>query len=189
MRIIGGQHRGRRLVAPSGRTTRPTTDRLRESIFNILTHKVDFEGARVLDVFAGTGALGLEALSRGAAHATFMERDAQAVQALSENIATLKVGDHTRVLRLDAMKLPTCAGQPFDLVFLDPPYQQDYLPRTLAGLVDHGWLTEDAVLITEQDHRETDLAESLNSTTAPLHIQERRTYGETRFTFLTRSEG
>src|SRR5919202_3353208 len=127
MRIIAGRHRGRRLLAPVGRGTRPTADRVRQALFDMLWHapwagRARIEGARVLDAFAGTGALGLEALSRGAAAATFLETDKAALAALRANIAACREEARCRVLAADAMKPPRAAA-PCDLLFLDPPYR------------------------------------------------------------------
>jgi 16S rRNA (guanine(966)-N(2))-methyltransferase RsmD len=123
MRIIGGEHRGRRLKAPKGWDTRPTPDRVREALFSILG--ADIVGARVLELFGGTGSLGLESLSRGAAQAEFCEINRAALACLTENIATLSVGDRTRVHRISALDFPRRAGsgQPFDFVFCDPPHR------------------------------------------------------------------
>src|SRR5215813_3342294 len=128
MRIVGGTFKGRAIAAPEGRATRPTSDRARESIFNVLAHadwSPGVEGRRVLDLFAGSGALGFEALSRGAAFALFVDTDAAARGAIRENIETLGLFGETRIHRRDATDLglkPAGVGAPFDLVFLDPPY-------------------------------------------------------------------
>src|SRR5438445_6041525 len=123
MRVIAGRLGGRRLKAPRGRATRPTSDRVREAIFAMLA---DVEGARVLDLFAGTGALGIEALSRGAAHAVFVERDARALAALRENLAALELGPDAaevrRVEALAALRSARSAKETYDLLFIDPPY-------------------------------------------------------------------
>lgn len=136
MRVIGGTDRGRRLGAPRGLKTRPTADRVRVALFDILGPAV--AGARVLDLFAGTGAVGIEALSRGAARAVFVERDRAALRVLRRNLAALRLSrEHARVVAGDALAaLPGLAAseQPFDLVFLDPPYTGDLAPRTLAAL-------------------------------------------------------
>jgi 16S rRNA (guanine966-N2)-methyltransferase len=123
MRIIGGEFRGRRLKAPKGRNTRPTPDRVREALFSILGPAI--EGARVLELFGGTGSLGLESLSRGAAQAVFCEVNRAALACLNDNIATLGVGERTRVHRVSALDFPRRAepGEPFDFVFCDPPHR------------------------------------------------------------------
>ena len=144
MRIIGGEHRGRALKAPEGAATRPTSDRAREAVFNILEHAPWSEGivhARVIDLFAGSGALGLEALSRGAAWCLFVETDAAARGAIRDNIEALApngdLNGRTRIHRRDAVdlgRLPAGDGEPFDLVFLDPPYGKGLGEKALAGL-------------------------------------------------------
>ena len=121
MRIIAGEWRGRKLVAPAGQQTRPTADRTRETLFSMLASRIgSFDGIRVADLYAGSGALGLEALSRGAAHATFVENDRAALKAIDANIAALGAGDRTSLRAMSAASL--AAGQQFDLIFADPPY-------------------------------------------------------------------
>ena len=137
MRIIAGQWRGRTLIAPPGDTTRPTGDRTREALFSMLVSRIgSFEGLRVADLFAGTGALGLEALSRGAAHCTFVERDRTAIDALRANIAKLGAAADVR-----AQSAESFSGGPFDLVLMDPPYDSGLGQRALAtiGLAPGGW--------------------------------------------------
>ena len=156
MRIIAGKWRGRLLVAPPGQTTRPTAERVRQALFDRLMHapwggRALLEGARVLDVFAGTGALGLEALSRGAAHATFMEQDRAALTALRTNIAACRA--EATVVAGDARRPP--AGTPCTLVFLDPPYGHDLVHTTLAALDTAGWVAGDAIVIAEAAANDT----------------------------------
>lgn len=150
MRIVAGSWRGRRLAAPPGDATRPTADRVRQALFDMLMHapwagSEAVRSARVLDAFAGTGALGLEALSRGALHATFIERDRAALTALRANVAA--VGAGADVLAADALRPPP--GRPCGLVFLDPPYGQNLVPRALAALRDAGWVAPDALIVAE----------------------------------------
>ncbi len=150
MRIIAGRWRGRVLAAPAGVKTRPTAERVRQALFDRLMHaswggRALLEGARVLDVFAGTGALGLEALSRGAAHATFMEQDRAALAALRANIAAC--GASATVLAADARHPPP--GTPCSLVFLDPPYQQSLVEPAVTALAAAGWLAPGALLLAE----------------------------------------
>ncbi len=155
MRIVAGQWRGRALQAPSGDTTRPTAERLRQALFDMLLHAPwarPLDGMRVLDCFAGTGALGLEALSRGAANASFIERDRAALDALRTNVAACRAGAQAAVLPGDALRPPP--GQPCGLVFLDPPYRQDLLPRSLAALRQAGWVAPDALLVAESERGE-----------------------------------
>jgi 16S rRNA (guanine966-N2)-methyltransferase len=152
MRIVGGLWRGRRLIAPRGSATRPTADRVRQALFDMLLHaswggREAVEGARVLDVFAGTGAFGLEALSRGAAHATFVEHETAALAALTANIAACQAQDRAAVMPIDALAI--ASGGAANLVFLDPPYRQNLVPRALARLRAIEWLAPRALLIAE----------------------------------------
>jgi 16S rRNA (guanine966-N2)-methyltransferase len=153
LRIVAGRHRGRRLLAPSGETTRPTAERVRQALFDMLWHapwagREVLDGARVLDAFAGTGALGLEALSRGAAHATFIEPDRAALAALRRNIATLGEEDRARVIAGDATRPPPAAAA-CGLLLLDPPYGKDLVPRALAALQAGGWIAPGALVVAE----------------------------------------
>ena len=154
MRIIGGKFSGRTLAAPSGRTTRPTSDRTREAIFNILGHGVtDFalEGARVLDLFAGTGAMGLEALSRGARHCMFVDESAEARGLVRANADALGLIGLCKIWRRDIARLGDCAPvMPFDLVFIDPPYNKGLGSTALASLVAGRWLQAGAVVVLEE---------------------------------------
>ncbi len=152
MRIIGGTFKGRSLRGPASASIRPTADRLRETLFNILAHAYGdpVPGARVIDLFAGTGALGLEALSRGAAFALFVEDGAEARALIRENIEALGVAGLSRIFRRDATKLGAVAVEPFGLAFLDPPYGRDLGPSGLAALRDGGWLQTGALCILEE---------------------------------------
>src|SRR5213078_3463604 len=153
MRIVGGRLRGRALVAPKSQAIRPTADRLREALFNILMHAYDdpITGARVLDLFAGTGALGLEALSRGAKFAQFVDDGADARALLRQNVEALGLAAITRIFRRDATKLgPVHPVEPFSLVFLDPPYAKGLAEKALASARDGGWLTADALIVVEE---------------------------------------
>jgi 16S rRNA (guanine966-N2)-methyltransferase len=152
MRIVAGAWRGRSLIAPAGQATRPTADRVRQALFDMLLHapwggRDVVDGARVLDAFAGTGAFGLEALSRGAAHATFMEQDGAALAALRGNVAACRAADRAAVLAVDVLAAP--AGEPCGLVFLDPPYGRDLVPRALDRLHTMGWIAPKALVIVE----------------------------------------
>lgn len=155
MRIVGGQYKGREIATPPGRDTRPTGDRAREAVFNILGHAAwapGLEGRRVLDLFAGSGALGLEAMSRGAAFALFVETEAAARGAIRDNIEALGLFGTTRIHRRDATDLgvkPAGLGEPFDLVFLDPPYGKGLGEAALARLKQGGWITADAIVVFE----------------------------------------
>ena len=185
MRVVGGRLKGRNLASPSSRDIRPTADRLREAVFNILTHAYDnpIEGARVLDLFAGTGALGIEAVSRGARFALFVDNGAEARALLRNNVEALGLGGVTKVYRRDATDLgPAHPVEPFSLVFLDPPYRMKLAEKALASLRDGGWLTPGALLVVE----EAKAAEFA----APEGFEEleRRAYDDTEFVFL-RAEG
>jgi len=151
MRIVAGQWRGRSLIAPSGQTTRPTSERMRQAVFDMIAHAPWAEGclreAEVLDVFAGTGAIGLEALSRGAKRAHFIEQDRAALAALKANLAACKSGERGVVLPIDARKPPR--GTACSLVFLDPPYGKDFIPTALHALDAAGWIAPHALIVAE----------------------------------------
>ncbi|MDB5374144.1 MAG: rRNA ((966)-N(2))-methyltransferase RsmD [Belnapia sp.] len=153
MRIIAGSHRGRRLLAPAGDRTRPTAERVRQALFDMLWHapwagRERIEGVRVLDAFAGTGALGLEALSRGAGQVSFLETDRAALAAIRTNIATCREEARCALLPVDALKPPR-APAPCGLVFLDPPYQDGVMEAALAALGAAGWIAADALICAE----------------------------------------
>jgi len=157
MRIIAGQFRGRPLAAPGNERTRPTSDRVRESVFNILDHGVagfSLTGVRVLDLFAGTGALGLEALSRGAAFCLFVEEDADARGRIRRNIEAFGLTGITKVFRRDATDLGRAGNLGgFGLIFLDPPYEKGLADRALASAAAGGWLDAGAVAVIEDSRR------------------------------------
>jgi 16S rRNA (guanine966-N2)-methyltransferase len=153
MRIVGGRLRGRALVGPKSAAIRPTADRLREALFNILAHAYGdpVGGARVLDLFAGSGALGLEALSRGAAFALFVDDGAEARALIRANVEALGLGGVTRVFRRDATRLgPAHPVEPFGLVFADPPYGHGYAEKALAAARAGGWLAAEALVVVEE---------------------------------------
>jgi 16S rRNA (guanine966-N2)-methyltransferase len=181
MRIVGGRLKGRALATPSSRAIRPTSERLRESIFDILEHRFPgaIEGARVVDLFAGTGALAIEALSRGARFALFVDNGAEARALLRANVEALALGGVTRIWRADASKLGSApAGGPFALAFVDPPYGQGLAAPALGALVKGGWLEPDALCILEEAEK-TEIV-------APhgLAIIDERTYGDTKIVIL-----
>jgi 16S rRNA (guanine966-N2)-methyltransferase len=153
MRIVGGRLRGRALAAPKSTLIRPTADRLRETLFNVLVHAYadPVAGARVLDLFAGTGALGLEALSRGAAFALLVDERAEARALMRENVAALGLGGVTRIFRRDAARLGSAHPlEPFSLAFLDPPYGRGLAEKALTCARAGGWLTPDALVVVEE---------------------------------------
>jgi 16S rRNA (guanine966-N2)-methyltransferase len=189
VRITGGKLGGRRLVAPDDARVRPTSDRTRQAIFNILEHR-DFEigftleNIAVADLFAGTGALGIEALSHGGRFCLFVDDDADSRALIRENVESLSLTGVTKIWRRDATDLGPLgagAGGPFSLVFLDPPYRQNLIPPALKSLKDGGWLTPRALLVAE-----TSKGEMLE--TPGFTILDTRDYGDTEIAFLTPSE-
>src|ERR1700753_914283 len=181
MRVVGGRLRGRNLASPASRDIRPTADRLRESLFNILIHAYEdpIVDARVLDLFAGTGALGIEAVSRGAKFTLFVDNGAEARALLRDNIEALGLGGTPKVYRRDAADLgPAHPVEPFSLVFLDPPYRMQLAEKALASLRDGGWLTPQALLVVEEARAA--------AFAAPQGFEEleRRVYDDTEFVFL-----
>lgn len=182
MRIIGGKFSGRQIVAPKGLVARPTSDRTRESLFNILSARDDFQfaGARVIDLFAGSGALGLEALSRGAGWCLFVEIDAGARGAIRDNIEALDLFGATRIHRRSAAALgqkPAGDGDPFNLALLDPPYNKDLCTPAMEVLAQGGWLAPGALAVIEQAKGETPAA-----ATGFIEI-DRRLYGAAQLGF------
>ena len=172
MRIVAGKFRGRQIAAPKGRGTRPTTDRVRENLFNVLENRISFSGIRVLDLFAGSGALGLEALSRGATHCVFVENASAARGAILSNLETLGLMASGQIFRRDAARLgPVGTMPPFDLVFADPPYGRKLGDASAQSLVDGSWLNPGAVVSIEES-KGTQIA-------APeeLILIDRRLYG------------
>jgi 16S rRNA (guanine966-N2)-methyltransferase len=181
MRVVGGSLRGRSLAAPQSSAIRPTADRLRESLFNVLAHAYGdpVAGARVLDLFAGTGALGIEALSRGAAFALFIDESADARALMRENVAALGLGGATRIFRRDATKLGAVHPlQSFTLVFLDPPYGERLGEKALFSARAGGWLAPDALAIVEEAEKAKFVAPE------GFGELERRRYDDTELIFL-----
>ncbi|MDE1172988.1 MAG: 16S rRNA (guanine(966)-N(2))-methyltransferase RsmD [Parvibaculaceae bacterium] len=190
MRIVGGVHKGRALATPRDNRVRPTSDRTREAIFNVLAHAglagdggdpFELEGARVLDMFAGTGALGLEALSRGAAFALFVEEHVESRGLIRDNIEAMGLTGTAKIYRRDATRMgerPASAGSPFNLLFADPPYGKGLAERALASARDGGWLAPGALCLVEEA--------ASSDFTAPEGFVEldRRRYGETAVAFL-----
>lgn len=181
MRIVGGQLRGRALRGPTSCAIRPTADRLRESLFNILLHRYGdpITGARILDLFAGTGALGFEALSRGAAFVLFVESAAEGRALLRANVEALGLGGVTRIFRRDATQLGSVHPiEPFSVAFVDPPYRQGSAERAVAAAGAGGWLTPGALVVVE---------EAVDAGfVAPREFTEieRRAYDDTEIIFL-----
>ena len=186
LRIVGGVHRGRRLAVPFGDVVRPTSDRAREALFNILSHGgfaaggLPFADRPVLDAFAGTGAFGLEALSRGASAAAFIDNGREALAALRRNISALGEGDRAHVIRGDATRPPR-AGFACALAFLDPPYRSGLAAAALAGLAAAGWLAGDALAVVE-----IAASEEFASPAGFARVDE-RLYGAARLVVLRRA--
>ena len=181
MRVVAGRLRGRNIASPSSNDIRPTQDRLRESVFNILMHAYENPvlDARVLDLFAGTGALGIEAISRGAAFTLFVDNGAEARALLRNNVEALGLGGVTKVFRRDATNLgPAYPVEPFSLAFLDPPYGRGLADKALASMREGKWLVPGALIVVEESK-----AAALS---APEGFEEleRRAYDETEFVFM-----
>lgn len=188
MRVTGGAFRGRNLKEPPDNRVRPTSDKVRQAIFNILAHSdygFALEGARLIDLFAGTGALGIEALSRGAAFALFVDDSAESRGLIRDNVETLQLTGVTKIWRRDARELgPMAAGAggPFQLAFLDAPYRKDLSAPALASLLAGAWLTPGALVIAETGEDETLDAPGFTAL-------DRRVYGETAVHILSVSSG
>lgn len=178
MRIVAGQYRGATIHAPKGLATRPTSDRVRQALFNVLEHgapAIDFDGARVLDLFAGSGALGLEALSRGARYAVFIEESSDARAAIRRNVEALGLTGVTKIWRRDATKLgPIGPLAPFDLIFCDPPYGKNLGEQAIAAAIDGGWLASEAIAVVEER------ADAEIAWPATLKAIDMRVYGDTQ---------
>jgi 16S rRNA (guanine966-N2)-methyltransferase len=186
VRITGGHLGGRKLATPLDNSVRPTSDKARQAIFNILRHQdwgFALEGARTADLFAGTGALGIEAISQGASFCLFVEDAAESRALIQRNVEDLGLTGVTKIFRRDATKLgkmASASGGPFDLVFLDPPYRKELIAPALASLHEGGWLAANALIIAEMGENETVAVENFETL-------DERTYGETRVTFLRAS--
>jgi len=186
MRIVGGEFRGRELAAPNSRDIRPSSDRLRESLFDILIHRYSDRiiGARVLDLFAGTGALGLEAVSRGAAFALFVDENVAARGLIRRNIEALGLTGRTRIFRRDATRLGNAGTvSAFDLAFIDPPYGKGLGEKALAAAYVGGWLRPEAICVLEESGK--------TAIGAVNHFDEveRRVIGDSQLVFLRPSTG
>ena len=181
MRIVGGEFRGRPLATPRSDAIRPTTDRTRESVFNVLAHRYSgkLSGTRVLDLFAGTGALGLEALSRGASYGVFIEESAEGRGLIRSNVESFGLTGRTKIFRRDATKLGEAGTmQPFDLVFADPPYGKGLGERALESARTGGWLAPGALCVVEES------AAAGFSPGPDFTIADERSYGETVIRFI-----
>ena len=181
MRIIGGKYKGRKLQSPSSSHIRPTTDRMRETLFNILSHGAGngFSGARILDIFAGTGALGLEALSRGAEHVTFVEKDRRSQEIIKKNIIELNAENITSLKSIDALKIKDFEGS-FDCIFMDPPYYKCLITPLLQIIKSENLLRKDGVIIIESASSENlDIPEYYN-------ILKEKSYGQAKVMILNK---
>jgi 16S rRNA (guanine966-N2)-methyltransferase len=181
VRIVGGKHKGAALAGPKSMAIRPTTDRLRESLFNILAHAYGdpVTEARVLDLFSGTGALGLEALSRGARFCLFVEDGIEGRGLIRRNVETLQATGHTKLWRRDATKLGAIEAQtPFDLVFADPPYGKGLGDKAIASAVAGGWLAPEALIVLEET------ADVEIEIPAGLELLETRDFGDSKVWFI-----
>lgn len=178
MRIVGGTHRGKALTAPKSQLIRPTSDRIREALFNVLAHGIDdfqIADARVCDLFAGTGALGLEALSRGARFCLFVEESAEARALIRRNVESLTATGQSKIWRRDACHLGKAGAMaPFGLVFADPPYDKGLGEKALQSTVKDGWLIDGAICILEDD------AKAEIAAIEGLTEIDKRVYGETQ---------
>ena len=186
MRVVGGRLRGRSILGPRSQAIRPTSDRVRETVFNVLAHAYGEAGldARVIDLFAGTGALGIEALSRGATFAVFVDRGAEALKILRANVEALDLTASARILRRDACRLGAISPHaPFTLAFVDPPYGLGLARLALDQLRDGGWLAPGAVCVIEEEDHEAGRAPQPG-----YEFCESRLYSGTRITFL-RAQG
>ena len=184
MRIVGGRNKGQSLAGPKGDNTRPTSDRVRESIFNILAHGIEgftLEGARVMDLFAGTGALGFESLSRGARFCQFVDESVDARGVIRRNADHLGVIGQCKIWRRDATKLGPCAPQtPFDLIFADPPYSRGLGEKALSSVVEGEWLSPGGIVVLEE-------AEKASVGEVPgLTLLDQRIYSDTQVRFYRR---
>jgi 16S rRNA (guanine966-N2)-methyltransferase len=181
VRVVGGRLRSRPIAGPKSQAVRPTSDRSREALFNILIHAYGdpVAGARVLDLFAGTGALGIEAISPGAAYVLFVDEGVEARALLRDNVETLGLGGVTRIFRRDATKLgPAYPLEPFDLVYLDPPYGKGLAEKALASAREGGWLKPQALIVVEE------AADAGFKVPEGFEELERRAYDDTEFVFL-----
>ncbi|HEY5081460.1 MAG TPA: 16S rRNA (guanine(966)-N(2))-methyltransferase RsmD [Bauldia sp.] len=184
MRIVAGEFRGRTLLTPADERIRPTADRVRQTLFDVLAHAYGdpVEGARVLDLFAGTGALGLEAISRGSAYVLFVEDGVEARGLIRGNVEAFGLTGRTRIFRRDATRLGDAGNlPPFSLAFVDPPYGQGLGEKALAAALAGGWLADDALVVLEE------AADAKIAPVVGLELVETRHIGDTQIAFLRRS--
>ena len=181
MRIVGGKFKGHHLATPADQSTRPTADRVREAVFNILSHGIvglELVGARVLDLFAGTGALGFEALSRGARHCQFVDESTEARGLVRTNADKLGVIGQCKIWRRDATDLGPCAPLPkFDLIFADPPYGKGLGEKALVSLVQGEWISDGGIVVLEENEK------AVVAEVAGVTLIDEREYGDTKIRF------
>lgn len=188
MRVIGGSLKGRRLRSVKGSLVRPTSDKVREAVFNILP--MDFPFERVLDLFAGTGAMGIEAVSRGAGEAVFVDRDQAPCDVIRKNIEACGLAERTKVVRRDAiaaLRAFSAAGERFDLVIIDPPYESGLTEEALRAVDEGGLLAEGGMVVAEASTRIP--LDGAAGALATLELADRRRYGDTTVYFFRRREG
>ena len=178
MKIVAGKYGGRKLIVPKGRDIRPTTDKVRGAVFNMLSSRGAVEGAKVLDVFCGSGALGLEALSRGAAHCYFIDKARSSIELAKENVIALGAADNCDFSVRDSAKLleKPSDNDAYSMVFLDPPYNKGLIPKVLEKLIGGNWLERDAWIVCESE-RSFDLPETLG-----ISVDSEKTYGDIKIT-------
>lgn len=185
MRIVGGKYRGKQLIVPKDKQIRPTSDRTREALFNILAHQDDYRteagpmptGARVLDIFAGTGALGIEALSRGATHVTFIDNNRDSLQLIKQNVQAVGALAEADILNRDGAH-PGHTARTYDLVLLDAPYRQELTTPCLQALIDNQWITDRSIIVVELGAKEKAVIPQ------GLELLDERKYGAAQLLFL-----
>lgn len=178
MKIVGGKFGGRKLSVPKNRDVRPTSDKIRGAVFNMLSSRGALENSRVLDAFCGTGALGLEALSRGAMHVTFMDKAHISLDLAKENAAMLKTDDVCDFILKDSSKIGKCPDKPYDLIFLDPPYNKGLINTALEALIKGDWLAPDCWIICESER-------SFQYSGVNINTDNEKIYGNAKITLLT----
>ncbi len=190
MRIVGGELKGQRLSCPKGRKIRPTTDRIKEALFQILesSYGISWRHAQVMDLFAGTGSLGIEALSRGADHVLFVERDRHSVAILAKNLERCALKERAKLVRMDVLRfLAKRIGQmshlPFSLIFADPPYGTGLSERVLKGISAREDIIEDRGLLVVEEGKRTELHRVIEGDALDLRLTSRRVYGDTALFF------
>lgn len=181
MRIIGGLARGTKLYTLEGLNTRPTLDKVREAIFNILQNKIS--DTVVLDLFAGSGAVGLESISRGAKRVILCDKNKQAIQIINKNAQKMRVGDKVQILCIDYEKFLNNTQEKFDFIYIDPPYNTDYISNSIKLINDRNLLAEDGIIIAETDEEER-VKDEIDKLKTSINIYDTRKYGRARLIFM-----